>query len=131
MLHLTFTEPQIATLKKIIETQDHQSCIVTKSFNTVWIQGEESDTEFRICFLGNLKLIISRVKFQNQRQGILSFLLEELKKICLENDVHVICIQSVVTKKMINFCLKHHFEPDPYATFLNDGDIYGDYLLHI
>ena len=131
MCNLTFTEDQIKTIKNIIEYKDHQKCVVYKSFNTVWIQGETSDTEFRISFLCNFKLIISRVKFQNQRHGIMSSILEELKEICLENNVHTICMQSVVTKEMINFCIKQQFKPDPYCTFDYDGNIYGDYLLTV
>lgn len=131
MHNLTFTENQIKTIKNIIEDKDHQKCTVHMSFNTVWIQGETSDTELRISFLGNLRLIISRVKFQNQRCGIMSTLLEELKEICLENNVHTICIQSVETKEMINFCIKQQFKPDPYCTFDYDGDLYGDYLLTV
>ena len=88
MYNLTFAENQIETIKNIIEDKDHQKCIVHKSFNTVWIHGETSDAELRISFLGNLRLIISRVKFQNQRCGIMSSLLEELKEICLE---HAVC----------------------------------------
>lgn len=131
MHKLTFTENQIETIKNIIEDKDHQKCIVHKSFNTVWIHGETSDTELRISFLGNLRLIISRVKFQNQRCGIMSTLLEELKEICLENNVHTICMQSVETKEMLNFCIKQQFKPDPYCTFDYDGDLYGDYLLTV
>ena len=131
MCNLTFTEDQIETIKNIIEDKDHQKCTVHKSFGTVWIQGETSDTEFRISFLFNFKLIISRVKFQNQRHGIMSSLLEELKSICLGNSVHIICMQSVVTKEMINFCIKQQFKPDPYCTISKDGNIYGDYLLTI
>ena len=131
MHNLTFTENQLETIKNIIEDKDQQKCTVHKSFNTVWIHGETSDTEFRISFLGNFRLIISRVKFQNQRCGIMSTLLEELKEICLENNVHTICMQSVETKEMINFCIKQQFKPDPYCTFDYDGDIYGDYLLTV
>lgn len=128
-LHLEFTEAQITKIKEIIEHNEHVICTVDNTLETIWIHDDTFDTEFRFTFQGHHKLIISRVFFRNMRCGTLTTLLTELQKICIENNVHNIIIQSAETPEIVNFCNKNHFKPDPFSTMLADELVIGDYIL--
>ena len=131
-LYLKLPDAEISKMKNIIEQKDEVSCDVNKSFGTIWIRSINSETEFRFAFLGTIRCIISRVCFEHRRCGIMTSLLDEIKRICLENGVHTIVIQSVETEEMMKFCLKNGFKADQNASFVSeDGLLLGDYILSI
>ena len=127
MLKCILTEDEIIILKNIIDKHNNCDCNWNISFSTIWFQDDE--VELRISFLQNIKLIISRVCFINKRNGTMSEILEKLKEICQKNHIKLICMQSVLTDEMINFCKKNDFLPDEYSSYEIDGKIFGDYIL--
>ena len=67
---------EIAEIKELLEAKDHCKVIPQKSFNTIWFRGDNGETELRLNFLGNLKLIVSRVCFHNRRQGTMTAVMQ-------------------------------------------------------
>ena len=116
----------------IIEDGDGCRINVTRGIRELWFRGDE-DTELRLVFQWDLKLIISRVAFKNKRCGTMSKILNILISFCKENGVKEIETQCVETKAMANFCIKHGFTPDLNASIqIKDADfIIGNYKLAI
>lgn len=54
-------ESVIERIKKVIEMKNNEKVNITKTFNTFWLRSEESELEFRVSRLANVKIIISRV----------------------------------------------------------------------
>ena len=52
-------ESVIERIKKVIEMKNDEKVNITKTFNTFWLRSEESELEFRVSRLGNVKIIIS------------------------------------------------------------------------
>lgn len=130
-MHLELSDEEISQIKDIIEHQENKVCDADNSLSTIWIHDEHYETEFRFCFNGHFKLVISRVCFVNRRCGTMTKLLEKMKEFCLKYDVHNITVQSVETSEMVNFCVKNGFKPDPNASFPLNDIILGDYILSI
>lgn len=117
-------ENKIAT---ILSTGEQCEVNIEHEFNGVTFRGPE--TELRILFLSTIKLTISNVKLHNRRCGTMSKVLTQLIEFCTENEIEKIVVQSVSTKDMMEFCLKHGFKPDPNASLSNGEMIIGDYVL--
>lgn len=128
---MPLTEEEIAEIKELLETKDHCKVIPQKSFNTIWFHGDNGETELRLNFLGNLKLIVSRVCFHNRRQGTMTAVVQLLDKYCKKYGIVKLCIQSVETKEMSDFCKKWDIKPDPYASFQINGFMAGDHIKDI
>lgn len=128
---MPLTEKEIAEVKELLEAKDHCKVIPQKSFNTIWFRGNNGETELRLNFLGNLKLIVSRVYFHNRRQGTMTAVLQLLDKYCKKYGIVKLCIQSVETKEMSDFCKKWDIKPDPYASFQVNGFMAGDHIKDI
>ena len=126
ILKVPLTNDEIQKIKTIIDTKNNCESTISINFNTIWFY--DGEVELRLNFLS--KLIVSRVNFTNKRQEIMSEILKVLKDICNKYNIEEICIQSVLTKEMQNFCNKNGFVPDSY-TILNDDVLCGDYLLKI
>lgn len=124
---IPLTEEEIYRIKDIIEKKDDCKIEIRKSSSTIWFVGNNRETELRINFLGNLKIIISRVRFHNKRQGTMEMILKLLENYGKKYQIQKLCIQSVMTKEMSNFCNKWHIKPDPYASFQLENFIMGDY----
>lgn len=54
-----------------------------------------------------------------------------LKEYCAKEHISQICIQSVETKEMMNWCIKNNFIPNENAIIIIDDLILGDYLFYI
>lgn len=128
-MHLELSSEEILQIKGIIEHQENKMCTVDNSLSTIWIHDKHYETEFRFCFNGHFKLVISRVCFVNRRCGTMTKLLEKMKGFCNKYDVHNITIQSVETPEMVNFCIKNGFSPSSNASFTLNGITLGDYVL--
>lgn len=128
---MPLTEKEITEIKELLEAKDHCKVIPQKSFNTIWFRGDNGETELRLNFLGNLKLIVSRVCFHNRRQGTMTAVMHLLEGYCKKYGIIKLCIQSVETKKMDEFCKKWDIKPDPYASFQIDGFTAGDHIKDI
>lgn len=129
-LEVLFSEDDKQNIKKIIERKNSGNLEITESFNSIWYRDSESETELRILFLGEIKLTVSRVAFENKRAGTMTEVYVYLRNFCKEKGIKKIVIQSVETKEMANFCLKHRFEPNQYC--MDAGDyLMGDYEMII
>lgn len=129
-LEVLFSEDDKQNIKKIIERKNSGNLEITESFNSIWYRDSESETELRILFLGEIKLTVSRVAFENKRVGTMTGVYEYLRNFCKEKGIKKIVIQSVETKEMANFCFKHRFEPNQYC--MDAGDyLMGDYEMII
>ncbi len=47
--------------------------------------------------------------------GTMTEIYEYLRTFCKEKGIKKIVVQSVETKEMADFCLKHKMEPNPYC----------------
>ena len=119
----------IEKIKNLIEEKQNCQLNTDKCLYTYWLRGDNN--EFRISQLGNFKVIISRVEFEHKRKGTMSAILQIIKEYCKREGIATICIQSVETEEMVNFCNKNGLIPDEYATIDIDGMIFGDYLLRV
>lgn len=129
-LEVLFSEEDKQNIKNIIERKNPGDLEITESFNSIWYRDYESETELRILFLGDIKLTILRVAFKNKRMGTMTEIYEYLRTFCKEKGIKKIVVQSVETKEMADFCLKHKMEPNPYC--LDAGDyLMGDYEIII
>ena len=91
---LELTKEQIQQLVDTIESKQDCHCSVSNSMRTIWITSSDGENELRVAFLGNFALVLSRVEFAHKRCGTMTAILFALKKICEENGVHRIIIQS-------------------------------------
>ncbi len=123
---IPISNEEILTIKEIIEDNNGSDCSFQQNFQTLWYTTIDG-SEFRISFLGNLQIIISRVEFAIKRKGTLTCLCDFLKKMCLKYSIKEILIQSTQTKEIVDFCNKYGFRPCPYASFELDGIVLGDY----
>lgn len=125
---LELTKEQIQQLVDTIESKQDCHCSVSNSMRTIWITSSDVENELRVAFLGNFALVLSRVEFAHKRCGTMTAILFALKKICEENGVHRIIIQSVLTPEMESFCCKSGCKPDPNSTMEVGGVLTGDYF---
>lgn len=114
---------------KIIEEADNTKLFTDLSSfkNTLNIQSEDCETELYIKKSLN-SLIVSRVTFKNKRQGTMTKVLDELINITKGYGYNKIIVESVLTKKMSEFCLKNNFKQKPNCFGEFDGYM-GDYEL--
>ena len=124
-------EDEINEIKDLIEKRDHCKITISKSFTTLWFIGDNNETELRLNFLPPVRLTVSRVCFHNRRQGIMEDVLNLLEKYCKNYGIPKLCIQSVLTKEMDNFCRKWNIQPDPYASIPMEDFISGDHVKEI
>ena len=123
---IPISNEEILTIKKIIEDNNGSDCSFIQNFQTLWYTTDDG-SEFRISFLDNLQIIISRVEFAIKRKGTLTCLCDFLKKMCLKYSIKEIRIQSTQTKEIVDFCNTYGFSSCPYASFELDGIVLGDY----
>lgn len=130
-LDLTLPDALRQRIIGILETAEQTPIICHDGIRELWFIGDRGRTELRLLFLGTMRITVSRVEFQNQRQGTMTKILKLLKGFCLENGIQKIVIQSVATEPMLAFCQKNGFLPDPTASFQLGDEIMGDYVLQI
>ena len=126
-----FEDSEIEDLMRIIHENEDVNLECNKEIAGIWIASSYFEVELRLGFLGNFGLIISRVCFINKRKGTMSAILKYLIEYCKNNLIHFIIVQSVLTKEMAAFCLKHGFKPEPYSSLDAGEFIMGNYRLEI
>lgn len=111
------------------------SCVIEciKEHNGYWLVSNTSDTEFRFALAGK-RFIVSRVMFDYRRVGCMTECLSLIKEHLKDSNVDTICIQSVSTYPMAEWCKKNEFEPCVYNMEVKeDGNSFlmGDWLLKL
>lgn len=123
-----FAENDKQALIALLEPREKTKILCHSELNGIWLCNEDFTTELRLLLLGNIRLTISRVCFQNQRQGTMTAVIEYLYDFCRQHDIRTILIQSVLTKEMVSWCCKNEFRPSLTSSFTNNqGIILGDY----
>lgn len=129
---LTFSNEEILELKNLLEEKEKVEIICTPQKSGIWLHDKNWAMELRLLLFPSYKVTISRVCFIHRRQGIMTDVLDFLIGFCRKHGIQSICVQSVETKEMAAFCIKHGFTPNPNASFENEfGFIVGDYLIGI
>lgn len=126
-----FKDNEIEDLMNVIRENEDVDLECNKEIAGIWIASSHFEVELRLSFLGDFGLIISRVRFINKRKGTMGAILKYLIEYCKENSIHFIIAQSVLTKEMASFCLKHGFKPEPYSSLDAGEFIIGNYRLEI
>lgn len=130
-LDLTLPESVRRQITQVIEAAEHTPVVCHEGIRELWFIGDKGRTELRLLFLGTMRITVSRVEFQHQRQGTMTTILEILKEFCMESGIQKIVIQSISSESMLAFCRKHQFQPDPTASFQIGDEILGDYVLQV
>ena len=132
-VRLKFSEQEIEELVQLLEQREgvEIECIPQLG-GGIWLHDPTWEMELRLLLLLNYKVTVSRVCFIHKRQGTMTAVLDFLIRFCREHGVPQICVQSVVTKEMANFCLKNGFVPYFTTSFeTEEGLILGDYVMSI
>lgn len=132
--HAGISETAENKIKSLIEAIQGVELQVDHGIREIWYRDAsgKTETELRLTFLPERRLTVSRVCFEKKNIGTMSAVLKLLLGACNEEKYPVLCIQSVLTREMADFCLNHGFKPDKTVCFpLSDGFITGDYLLEI
>lgn len=132
MKKLAFSDNEVMELTKLLEEREKVDIMCTPQISGIWLHNENWEMELRLLLLYPYRITVSRVCFIYKRQGIMTKVLDFLVRFCRKHGIQNICIQSVETKEMAAFCVKHGFAPNPNASFESGfGFITGDYLLSI
>lgn len=102
----------------------------TLGFNSIYLESLHTETELYAKSILD-KLIISRIVLSKRREGLGSSILSELINIANSKGFKQIIIESVCTKEMMNFCLKHNFKVDKNTSILLDELEFGNYILEL
>lgn len=127
MENIKFSQADIAHVQHIIEKHEGEPWITCQGMRELWFRNGDSSAEFRLLFLFNMRLTVSRVAFKNRRTGTMSEIMTYCEKFARNNWVSKIVIQSVETPEMAQWCLKNGYQPNPSATIEIDGLLVGDY----
>ena len=92
------------------------------------LSSHEQETEVYLKLSYN-NIIISRVQFQNKRQGTMTKLLKEIISIAHNKELKSILVESVLTVEMSSFCIKNGFVRQ--VNYFDEGSYYGNYLLEL
>lgn len=116
----------------IIEELDDVKLIsnIASFKNNIFISSENGETELYIKKSLN-SIIISRVKFNKKRAGIMTKVLEELINITKLYEYDTIIVESVLTTEMANFCNKNGFEKVNDCFCISPDDYMGNYKLSL
>lgn len=115
-------------IEQIICSNDRATVSCSKSFLTYWIHDEDYGTEFRVAF-SPLVITVSRVCFKQRRRGCMTKCINLLEAFAAKYQIKKICIQSVLTTEMMNWCKKNNYVIAPYIFQQEiNGVISGDYI---
>lgn len=126
-----FSENEIADITSLLKEREKADIECIPQINGIWLHDPSWQTELRLLVLPKIKLTVSRVCFQRRRQGTMSEVVKWMIRYCHNHEIPQICIQSVETQEMVNFCLKNDFSPNPLTSFEIDGRILGDYIMNL
>lgn len=134
MNSIKFTDEDVEILQTMIENADRIKLTCRRELSGIWLESKNHDipvTELRLLILSNIQVTVSRVCFKNQRQGTMTSVFEFLKDFCIKNNINQIIIQSVLTKEMANWCIKHGFNPVKSSSIKLHGIVIGDYAFSV
>lgn len=131
MNKLCFSDSDILSLQKILESKEQVPIICHQEISGIWLQAQNQETELRLLLMGQIQLTVSRVCLVNKRQGTMTTILEQLVQFCQLHRVRRLVVQCVQTAEMAAWCHKNGFMPAPYASFETNGIILGDYQKNI
>lgn len=134
MNSIKFTDEDIKILQTMIESADRIKLTCRRELNGIWLESKsykEPVTELRLLILSNIQVTVSRVCFKNTRHGTMTSVFEFLKDFCVKNNINQIIIQSVLTKEMANWCIKHGFNPVKSSSIELHGIVIGDYTFPV
>ena len=126
-----FSENEIADITSLLKEREKTDIECIPQISGIWLHDPSWQTELRLLVLPRIKLTVSRVCFQKRRQGTMGEVVKWMIRYCHNHEIYQICIQSVETEEMVNFCLKNDFRPNPLTTFEIDGRILGDYIVNL
>lgn len=129
MFNCDFSNEVIQSIKQIIEEKNQCSLNIQKTFSTYWLR-DFAANELRISRLQDFEIIISRVEFENKRAGTMTEVMKVLTNYCQKEHIGQICVQSVATYEMMQFCMKNKIKPKQENIWINDI-LAGDYVLEI
>ena len=122
-------ENKFNAIKKIVEENERGDVRVDMPVlkNSVFYSIKDRDTTLYIK--KNIDgYILSRVEFENKRNGALTKVFEVLKIIAIEEKCKVIVVESVLSEDMYKFCLKNGFKKvKAQFDILGEDSIYGNY----
>lgn len=128
---VVFSDEEIQSLIGLLEEKEKVPILFQREMSGIWLYDENREMELRILLLADIRLTISRVCFIHRHQGTMTKVFHWLVEFCKVHHVKEICVQSVETKEMANWCIKNNFVPDPNSTFPMDNFICGDYKMQI
>lgn len=131
---IKFTDEDIEILQDMIEKADRIKLTCRRELSGIWLKSKsykEPVTELRLLILSNIQVTVSRVCFKNTRHGTMTGIFEFLKDFCIRNNINQIIIQSVLTKEMANWCIKHGFNPIKSSSIELHGIVIGDYAFPV
>ena len=131
---IKFTDEDIEILQDMIEKAEKTKMTCRRELSGIWLESKNYDipvTELRLLILSNIQVTVSRVCFKNTRHGTMRSIFEFLKDFCIRNNINQIIIQSVLTKEMANWCIKHGFNPIKSSSIELHGIVIGDYAFPV
>lgn len=131
---IKFTDEDIEILQDMIGKAERTKMTCRRELSGIWLESKNHDipvTELRLLILSNIQVTVSRVCFKNERQGTMTSVFEFLKDFCVKNNINQIIIQSVLTKKMADWCMTHGFNPMNASAIKLNGITIGDYVFVI
>lgn len=131
---IKFTDEDIEILQDMIEKAEKTKMTCRRELSGIWLESKNYDipvTELRLLILSNIQVTVSRVCFKNTRHGTMRSVFEFLKDFCVKNNINQIIIQSVLTKEMANWCIKHGFNPIKSSSIELHGIVIGDYAFPV
>lgn len=127
MEDIKFSSDDIAAIKQIIECHEKEPWTVHIGIRELWLRNNDSSAEFRLLFLFNIRITVSRVTFKNKRTGTMTEVMHYCEQFAKKNHISTVVVQSVETAEMAQWCLKNGYQPNPNASMEFNGLVIGDY----
>lgn len=101
--------------------------VCTSGIRELWFRNSDSTAEFRLLFLFDLRMTVSRVAFKNRRVGTMAEVMGFCEQFARKKGVKKLVVQRVETPEMAQWCLKNGYHPSPVSTMGINGLVIGDY----
>lgn len=131
-----YMETTSIKIKEIIENNECCGLMMDAGLNDlILLCSADYEVEFRYVKLLD-RVIVSRVKFNNKRNGCFTKCMKVLQDNAKEYDVHRIIVQSVETAEMAGWCNKNGYKLNGISILDgikigNSKYCFGDYELSI
>lgn len=127
MKGIMFSPKDIAYVQRTIETREGETWTVHQGMRELWFRNSDFTAQFRLLFLFDIRMTVSRVAFKNRRVGTMTEIMKFCEQFAREKGVKKLVVQSVETPEMAQWCLKNGYKPNPAATMEINGLVVGDY----